>query len=142
MSNPLLNISTESRSRVEQNLLSRVLRALHLDGPLLIGILGVLLFSLLALYSAEGQQIRELLDQIVRMLLAFGALLFMAQINPVWLRRGAPFIYALGAAAADPGACHRRDRQGRTALARHRHTLPALGNHETRRSPAALLAAA
>ena len=64
MSNPLLNISTESRSRVEQNLLARVLRALHLDGPLLIGILGVLLFSLLALYSAEGQQIRELLDQI------------------------------------------------------------------------------
>ena len=96
MSNPLLNISTESRSRVEQNLPARVLRVLHLDGPLLIGILGVLLFSLLALYSAEGQQLNELLEQVVRMLAAFGALLVMAQINPGWLRRGAPFIYALG----------------------------------------------
>jgi rod shape determining protein RodA len=96
MSNPLLNISTESRSRVEQNIPARVLRVLHLDGPLLIGILGVLLFSLLALYSAEGQQIGELLEQVVRMLIAFGALLFMAQINPGWLRRLAPIVYAVG----------------------------------------------
>ena len=96
MNNPMLNISTETRSRVEQGLGSRVLRALHIDGPLLIGILGVLVFSLLALYSAEGQQIRELLDQAARMLLALGVLLLMAQINPGWLRRGAPFVYALG----------------------------------------------
>lgn len=96
MNNPMLNISTETRSRVEQGLGSRVLRALHIDGPLLIGILGVLVFSLLALYSAEGQQIRELMDQAARMLLALGVLLLMAQINPGWLRRGAPFVYALG----------------------------------------------
>ncbi|MFZ1623888.1 MAG: rod shape-determining protein RodA [Gammaproteobacteria bacterium] len=92
----MLNISTETRSRVEQGLGARVLRALHIDGPLLIGILGVLVFSLLALYSAEGQQIRELMDQAARMLLALGVLLLMAQINPGWLRRGAPFVYALG----------------------------------------------
>ena len=96
MNTPAFGISLEPRSRVEQGLLGRALRFLHLDGWLLVGIGGVLLISLLALYSAEGQQLTELLDQVVRMLIAFGALLFMAQISPSWLRRGSPLIYALG----------------------------------------------
>ncbi len=96
MNTPAFGISLEPRSRVEQGLLGRVLRFLHLDGWLLVGIGGVLLISLLALYSAEGQQLPELLDQVVRMLIAFGALLFMAQISPSWLRRGSPLVYALG----------------------------------------------
>ena len=96
MNTPQLGISLGPRSRVEQGLLARVLRFLHLDGWLLIGIGGVLLVSLLALYSAEGQRLRELFDQVVRMLLAFGALLFMAQISPSWLRRGSPLVYGLG----------------------------------------------
>lgn len=96
MSTPSLGISLEPRSRVEQGVSSRVLRFLHLDGWLLAGIGGVLLISLLALYSAEGQHLDELLDQVARMLVACGALLFMAQIPPAWLRRGSPLIYALG----------------------------------------------
>ena len=96
MNAPYLNISLGPRSRVEQGLLARVLRFLHLDGWLLVGIAGVLVISLLALYSAEGQQLTELLDQVVRMLIAFGALLFMAQISPSWLRRGSPLVYGLG----------------------------------------------
>ena len=96
MNTPQLGISLEPRSRVEQGLLARVLRFLHLDGWLLVGIGGVLVVSLLALYSAEGQKLPELLDQVVRMLIAFGALLFMAQISPSWLRRGSPLIYGLG----------------------------------------------
>jgi len=96
MNTPAFGISLEPRSRVEQGLLGRALRFLHLDGWLLVGIGGVLLISLLALYSAEGQQLTELLDQVARMLVAFGALLFMAQISPSWLRRGSPLIYALG----------------------------------------------
>ena len=96
MNTPQLNISLGPRSRVEQGLLARVLRFMHLDGWLLVGIGGVLVVSLLALYSAEGQQLNELLDQVVRMLIAFGALLFMAQISPSWLRRGSPLVYGLG----------------------------------------------
>ena len=96
MNTPAFGISLEPRSRVEQGLLGRALRFLHLDGWLLVGIGGVLLISLLALYSAEGQLLTELLDQVARMLVAFGALLFMAQISPSWLRRGSPLIYALG----------------------------------------------
>ena len=88
MNTPAFGISLEPRSRVEQGLLGRALRFLHLDGWLLVGIGGVLLISLLALYRAEGQLLTELLDQVARMLVAFGALLFMAQISPSWLRRG------------------------------------------------------
>jgi len=96
MNNPQLGISLEPRSRVEQGLMGRMLRALHLDGWLLVPIGGVLLVSLLALYSAEGQQLDELFDQVARMLVAFGALLFMAQISPTWLRRGSLAVYAMG----------------------------------------------
>jgi len=96
MNTAAFGLSLEPRSRVEQGLLGRALRFLHLDGWLLVGIGGVLLISLLALYSAEGQQLTELLDQVARMLVALGALLFMAQISPSWLRRGSPLIYALG----------------------------------------------
>lgn len=86
----------ESRSRVEQGLLSRALKALHLDGMLLVGILGVLTVSMLALYSAKGQHMGELLNQGARALIAFGALIVLAQISPAWLRRSAPFVYAGG----------------------------------------------
>jgi len=96
MNTPQLGISLEPRSRVEQGLLTRVLHFMHLDGWLLVAIGGVLVVSLLALYSAEGQKLPELLDQVVRMLIAFGALLFMAQISPSWLRRGSPLVYVLG----------------------------------------------
>jgi rod shape determining protein RodA len=96
MNTPQLGISLEPRSRVEQGLLTRVLQFLHLDGWLLVGIGGVLVVSMLALYSAEGQQLPELFDQVARILIAFGALLFMAQISPGWLRRGSPLVYALG----------------------------------------------
>ena len=96
MNSPAFGFSLEPRSRVQQGPLVRVLRFLHLDGWLLVGIVGVLLISLLALYSAEGQKLGELLDQVVRMLVAFTALLVMAQISLTWLRRGAPAVYALG----------------------------------------------
>lgn len=91
-----LSISTEPRSRVARSPGARLLGFLHLDGWLLVGIGGVLLVSLLALYSAEGQQLTELMQQVARMGIAFGALLVMAQISPDWLRRVAPAVYALG----------------------------------------------
>lgn len=96
MNTPQLGISLEPRSRVEQGLLTRVLRFLHLDGWLLAGIGGVLVFSLLTLYSAEGQKLPELFDQVARIFVAFGALLLMAQISPSWLQRGSPLVYTLG----------------------------------------------
>ncbi len=95
MNNSQLGISLEPRNRVEQGPMTRVLRFLHLDGLLLVPIGGVLLVSLLALYSAEGQHLDELFDQVARMLVAFCAMLFMAQISPSWLRRGSLAVYAM-----------------------------------------------
>ena len=96
MNSPSLGISLEPRSRVDQGLSARILRFLHLDGWLLAGIGGVLVVSLLALYSAESGDLGELFDQVARVFIAFGALLVMAQISPAWLRRGAPLVYAGG----------------------------------------------
>jgi rod shape determining protein RodA len=83
-------------ARVEVSPLSQVLRFLHLDGLLLAGILGVVVISLLALYSAESQQLGEVFDQVARAGIAFGALLFLAQIPPQWLRAAGPFVYGVG----------------------------------------------
>lgn len=96
MNSDSLKLNLEARSRVDHGLAARILRLLHLDGLLLAGIGGVLVVSGLALYSAEGQQLAELMDQVVRMLLAFCVLLFMAQISPTWLRRAAIPVYVLG----------------------------------------------
>lgn len=90
------SFNLESSTRVQQSFLADVLRVLHLDPWLLTGIGGVVLISLLTLYSAEGQNLGELLAHVVRILLAFGGLLCVAQISPRWLRRGAPVVYALG----------------------------------------------
>jgi rod shape determining protein RodA len=96
MSMSLESRSLEPRTRVERGLLTRTLAFLHLDGLLLLGLLGVLTVSLLALYSAESRNLKELADQVARIGVAFGALIFMAQIPPAWLRRAGPVAYGLG----------------------------------------------
>jgi rod shape determining protein RodA len=88
--------SLEPRARVEQTTLQRLLRFLHLDGLLLLGIGGVLLVSLLALYSAESRSIPEVGEQLVRIAVACGGMIFLAQIPPTWLRWSGPVLYVLG----------------------------------------------
>jgi len=73
-----------------------LLRNLHLDGALLTGIVCILLIGLAALYSAVGQDIGQLTGQMVRIGAALAAMLAMAQVNPGWLRRAAPWIFAVG----------------------------------------------
>jgi len=73
-----------------------MLRGMHFDGPLLAGILAVLVVGLAALYSAVGQNIGLLVSQGIRILAALSALLIMAQVEPVFLRRAAPWIYGVG----------------------------------------------
>ena len=50
---------------------------------------------LAGLYSAVGQNPALLLSQGIRIAVALGAMLVMAQIEPVFLRRAAPWIYGL-----------------------------------------------
>jgi len=91
-----MNLVMEARSQVPVTTLGRLLRRLHLDGILLAGVLAVMVISLVAIYSAKGQSLGEVTGQLVRMLVACGAMLVLAQVNPLWLRRLAPFAYLGG----------------------------------------------
>ncbi|MGD8429395.1 MAG: FtsW/RodA/SpoVE family cell cycle protein, partial [Ectothiorhodospiraceae bacterium] len=78
--------------------LSFVQSRLHLDGPLvmLLALLGA--FGLVVLYSAFGQDLGQVEKQFIRLLVAFGAMLVIAQIPPASLRRWTPWLYAAGVA--------------------------------------------
>lgn len=74
----------------------RLLRLLHLDVPLLIGILCLVVLGLVVLYSASGESLTQLWRQGMRLGMAGGALLVLAQIPADKLRLWSPWIYAAG----------------------------------------------
>lgn len=73
-------------------------RVLHLDAPLLGGLLAVAVIGLAILYSAFDQDFSEVRKQVARLALAFVVMLVVAQFSPVRLRRWSPWIYTLGLA--------------------------------------------
>jgi rod shape determining protein RodA len=75
---------------------ARLLAALQLDGPLLIGLALVSCYGLIVLYSASGQSLRMVLAAVVRLVMGAVAMLALAQLRPQQLRAAAPWIYALG----------------------------------------------
>ena len=77
---------------------SGILRRLHIDGPLLGGLLLVCAFGLFILYSAVGESNRLLMNQAIRLGVAFVAMLIVAQLPPDFLRRWTPWGYAAGLA--------------------------------------------
>ena len=112
---------------------ARVLLALKLDGPLLVGLSLVAIYGLIVLYSASGQDWATVIRAVVRLGLGAVAMLALAQVRPQQLRNAAPWLYRVRHRAADRRRRDRRHRQGRAALARSGlHPLPALGNDETR----------
>jgi rod shape determining protein RodA len=76
--------------------LSRALRRLHLDGPLLGGLLLICALGLVVLYSAVGENMRLWLSQVIRLGVALIAMLVAAQISPDFLRRWTPWAYLGG----------------------------------------------
>nr|WP_196139655.1 rod shape-determining protein RodA [Aliikangiella sp. G2MR2-5] len=69
---------------------------LHVDMPLIAGLLVLIGFGLLVLYSASGESQAQLNRQVVRLTLAFGAMFFLAWIPPRIYQKWTPFIYAFG----------------------------------------------
>ena len=69
---------------------------LHLDLPLLTGLVLLCGFGLIVLYSAGDQDTELIQRQSIRLILGFGVLLALAQIPPVQLRRWSPWLFALG----------------------------------------------
>jgi rod shape determining protein RodA len=88
--------ASNHRSAPPLTTMARLLRGLHIDGGLFTGLIAILAIGLLAIYSAVGQNGALVISQSIRMLAALAAMLVMAQVEPGFLRRMAPWIFSLG----------------------------------------------
>ncbi|QSA96135.1 rod shape-determining protein RodA [Methylococcus sp. EFPC2] len=73
------------------------LQRLHIDWPLLAGLLALSGAAMVILYSAGGQKLDVVLRQAGRLGLALGVMTVIAQIHPRHLRAYSPVLYGLGA---------------------------------------------
>jgi rod shape determining protein RodA len=91
-------VSALADSRRSANVpgLARILTGLHLDRLLLTSLAAIMAVGLLALYSAVGENTGLVVNQVTRMGAALVAMLTLAQIDPAWLRRVAPWVYLAG----------------------------------------------
>lgn len=69
---------------------------LHIDVPLLFGILILCGIGLVVLYSAGGQDIQLVFRQAIRMLLAIVLMLIVAQVTPAQIERWSIWLYLAG----------------------------------------------
>lgn len=74
------------------------LARIHLDLPLLTGLLLLCAYGLVILYSATGQDLAQVQKQAVHLAVAFVALFALAQVHPHVLRRWSPWLFAAGVA--------------------------------------------
>lgn len=81
------------QSATSQNTL---LKRLHLDVPLLLGLLTLSAVGLIMLYSSGGQDLDLVLRQCVRLTVAFTIMFFIAQLSPTTLLRWSPWLFAIG----------------------------------------------
>ena len=77
---------------------ARRLYAVHLDAWLLCGLAGIAAFGLMVLYSAAHGDRTTLVNQLLRLGLAFFSMLVAAQLPPRLILRWSPAVYALGVA--------------------------------------------
>jgi rod shape determining protein RodA len=89
-------VTSGSRTRRTLTGTTRMLFALKLDGPLIIGLGLVALYGLVVLYSASGQSFATVGRACARLVMGGAAMLVLAQVNPNFLRRTSPWIFALG----------------------------------------------
>jgi rod shape determining protein RodA len=90
-----LNTSTSDRTL---GFAARVMRGLHVDGPLLVGLLLVCGLGMVVLYSAGGQDSALIVRQVTRLAVAMGAMLLVAQVPTNYLRMWAPWLFLAGTA--------------------------------------------
>jgi len=73
-----------------------LLAGIHLDLPLLSGLLVLCGFGLIVLYSASGEDMAQIQRQLIRFGLAFFVMLLVAQVRPATLQRWSPWLYVVG----------------------------------------------
>jgi len=69
---------------------------LHIDVPLFVGLLVLISYGLLILYSASGESRLLIEKQLIRLALAFIIMIFMAQVPPRVLKAWAIPLYVMG----------------------------------------------
>ena len=89
-------VTSGSRTRRTLTGAARVLLELRIDGPLVVGLSLIAAFGLVVLYSASGQSTGTVLRTVARLVLGAIAMLLLARINPNFLRRSTPWVYAAG----------------------------------------------
>jgi rod shape determining protein RodA len=89
-------LPTGSRTRRTLTGAARVLLALKIDGPLVVGLALIAVFGLVVLYSASGQSVGTVVRTVLRLLLGTVAMLLLARVNPNFLRRATPWLYGAG----------------------------------------------
>jgi rod shape determining protein RodA len=89
-------VTSGSRTRRTLTTAARVLLALKIDGPLVVGLALISVYGLVILYSASGQSMATLLRTLARLLIGAVGMLLLARVNPNFLRRSAPWLYVGG----------------------------------------------
>jgi len=91
-------MQTETRSEQFQppSLLGTLLRKLHIDIPLMIGLLLIALLSFVILYSASGQDMDVLMRQAARVGLAFLLMTALAHVDPYQFKRYSALLFGIG----------------------------------------------
>ncbi|QKT02877.1 rod shape-determining protein RodA [Ectothiorhodospiraceae bacterium 2226] len=69
---------------------------LHIDLPLLVGLLLIAGAGLVVLYSAGGEDMDLVWRQVVRLGLGFAVLVALAQVRPTTLRAWSPWVFSVG----------------------------------------------
>jgi len=78
------------------SLLGNLLRSLHIDIPLFIGLVLAALLSFIILYSAAGQDMGVLYRQAARIGLAFALMAALAHVNPNQFKQYSTILFSLG----------------------------------------------
>jgi rod shape determining protein RodA len=85
-----------ARTRRTLSSSAKLLSALNLDGPLLVGLGLLALYGMAILYSASGQSLDTILRTLIRIALGTAAMLALTHASPNLLRRLSPWIYLIG----------------------------------------------
>ena len=89
-------VTSGSRTRRTLTGTARMISALRIDGPLVIGLALVSLYGLVVLYSASGQSVATVGRAVARLVMGTVAMLVLARVNPNFLRRTSPWLFAVG----------------------------------------------
>lgn len=91
-------MKTETRSEHfdPPSVLGNILRKLHIDIPLFLGLCLTALLSFIILYSAGGQDMDVLMRQAARIGLAFGLMTALAHVNPYQFKRYSALLFGFG----------------------------------------------